>query len=116
MASDQWPVKHTAPPSSTQLSPLDLLTTGHRSLATAFPVFAGLGIQAGVGQPQALDGFAADDVGFDDFIDVGVFNVSVPDRIRIDHEIWAVLALVEAAGLVGPHFAFEAAFRQFLLE
>jgi len=79
-------------------------------------MFARGSVQASVGQHQALDRFAADDVGVDDFIDVGHANVSIPNRIGIDNEVWAVFALIETPRLVGPYFAFEAAFREFLFE
>jgi hypothetical protein len=79
-------------------------------------VLARFRIQAGVRQPKALDRFAADDVGFNDFIDIGFGDKSVPDGIGINHQIRAVLTLVETASLIGTHFAFKAAFRQFLLE
>jgi hypothetical protein len=73
-------------------------------------------VQAIVGQHQALDRLTADDVGVNDFIDVGLSNASIPNRIGIDYEVWAVFALIETARLVGPYFAFEAAFREFLFE
>ena len=79
-------------------------------------MFARCCIQAIVREHQALDWLAADDVRFDDLVDVGLGDVSIPDGVGIDHEIWAMLALIEAAGLVGSHFAFEAAFGQLLLE
>jgi hypothetical protein len=90
--------------------------TGHRPLATALPMFTTCGIQTRVSHHQALDGLVADDVGFDDFINVGFSDESVPDCVGIYHEVRAVLALVETASLVGPHPALEAALRQFLLE
>ena len=73
-------------------------------------------VQAIVGQHQALDRFTADDVGVDDFIDVGLDKVSIPNGIGIDNEVWAVFALIETARLVDPYFAFEAPFREFLFE
>jgi len=73
-------------------------------------------VEAFVGEPQAVDWFAADDVRLDDFFDVGLGDVSIPDGFGIDHKIRAVLALVETAGLVGPYFPLKAAFGQFLLE
>jgi hypothetical protein len=79
-------------------------------------VLARSGVQAVVGQQQTLDGFAADDVRLDDFVEVSFGDVSVPDGIRIDHDIRTVLALIEATGLIGAHFALKAAFREFLLE
>jgi hypothetical protein len=79
-------------------------------------VFAGCRIKAFVGQHQALDWFAADYVRVDDLVYVSLGDVSVPDGIGINNEIWAVLALVETARLVGPHYALEASLRQLLLE
>lgn len=79
-------------------------------------MFTGGSVEARVGQLQALDGFAADDVGFDDLVDIGLSDVPVPDGIRIDDQIRAVLALIEATRLIGPYLAFEAAFREFLFE
>ena len=32
--------------------------------------------------------------------------MAVPDGVGVDDEIGTVLALIEAAGLVGPHFSF----------
>ena len=79
-------------------------------------MFAGFRVEAGFGQHEALYRFAPDDVGVDDFVDVGFGDVSVPDGIGIDDDVWTVLALIEAAGLIGTHFAFEAAHGQFLFE
>ena len=73
-------------------------------------------IQAFFRKHQARDRFPANDVGFDDFVDVSLGYVSVPDGVGIDHEIRAVLTLVETARLVGPHFTLEAAFSQLLFE
>jgi hypothetical protein len=99
-----------------QRSPLDFADPGHRSLTTDLPMFTRGCIQAAIGQHQALNWLAADDVRLDDFIDVSLGDVSVPYGIGIDYEIRAVFALIETARLVGAHFALEAAFRQFLLE
>jgi hypothetical protein len=79
-------------------------------------VFTGCGVKARVGEHQALDRLAADDVRFNDLVHVSFGDVSIPHRFRIDHEIWTVLALIETAGLIGPHFAFESALREFQLE
>jgi hypothetical protein len=79
-------------------------------------MLAGGGVQAFIGQSKALDWFASYDVGFDDLLNVSLGDESIPYGLGIDHEIRAVLALIETAGLVGSHFAFEASFCQFLLE
>ena len=51
-----------------------------------------------VRQAQARDRLAADDVAFDDLVDVGFGDAAVPDRVGIDDDGRAVLALIEAAG------------------
>jgi hypothetical protein len=73
-------------------------------------------IQAFIREHQARDGFSANNVGLDDFVDVSLGDVSVPDGVGIDHEIRAVLTLVETARLVGSHSTLEAAFGQLLFE
>ena len=73
-------------------------------------------IEAAVGQHQALDWLATDYVGFDDFLDIGLGDVSIPNGLGIDDNSRAVLALIETAGLVGSYSAFETAFRKFLFE
>ena len=60
-------------------------------------------INAGIGQNQPFDRLSAQNVGFDDFIYVGDCDSAIPDRIRINHDIRPVLALVQAAGFIGPH-------------
>ena len=73
-------------------------------------------IQAFVREPQARDRFPANNVGFDNFVDVRLGDVSVPDCLGINHEIRSVLTLVEAACLIGTYFTLEAAFSQLLFE
>jgi len=79
-------------------------------------MFAGCGVQAGVRQAEALDRLAAEDVGLDNLVDVGLGDVAVPDCVRVDDDVRAVLALIEAARMIGADFAFEAALGEFLLE
>jgi hypothetical protein len=79
-------------------------------------MFTSRRIQAFVREHQARDGFPANDVGFDNFVDVSLGDVSVPDGVGIDHEIRSVLTLVETARLIGSHLTFEAAFGQLLFE
>jgi len=90
--------------------------SGHWSLGTALPVFARGSVYAVVGEHQALDWLAADDVGLDDFIDIGLSDLAIPNSVRINDDVRTMLTLIETAGLVGSHFAFEAAFGQLLLE
>jgi hypothetical protein len=79
-------------------------------------VFAGWGIQAGIGQAESFDWLTCDDVGVDDLVDVGFGNVSVPDGVGVDDDVRAVLALIEASGLVGADAAFQSTLGEFLLE
>jgi hypothetical protein len=55
-------------------------------------------------------------VGFDYFFDIGFGDVSVPDCIRVDHNVGTVFALIEAAGLIGADSPLQPVFCQFLLE
>jgi hypothetical protein len=88
-----------------------------RSISGArLAVFAGFGVQTGIGQAQPLDRMSANNVRFDDLVDVGFGNVPLPDCVRIDDDRRPVLALVQAAGLIRPHFALQAALRELLLE
>jgi hypothetical protein len=63
----------------------------------------GHGIQAGIGDQQALYWFSADDVGSDDFLNVVLRYVAVPDCFRIDDDRWPMLALIEASGFIGSN-------------
>src|SRR5690606_36552003 len=56
-------------------------------------------------EPQAFDRFAADQVGFDDLVDVLAVEDPVPDAFRIDHGHRAEFAAVEAARLVDAQLA-----------
>lgn len=79
-------------------------------------VLAGFCVQAGVCEAQALYRAAAEDVRFDDLIEVGLGDMSVPDGVGVDDDVGAVFALVEASGLIGTNFAFQSARGQFLFE
>lgn len=74
------------------------------------------GIEAFVGKDETLDGLAVDDVGFDDLVDIGGGDASVPDAIGIDDDGGSVLALIEASRHIGAHAFLETAQREFLLE
>jgi hypothetical protein len=69
-----------------------------------------------VGQHQALHELAADDVLLDDLLDVGLGDVAVPDLLGVDDHRHAVLALVEAARVVGAHDLAEATLAERHLE
>jgi hypothetical protein len=67
-----------------------------------------VGIDAGVGEAEAFDGAAVDEVFLDDFFRIVGLGKAVPDGIGIDDEDGAVLALVEAAGFVDADAVLEA--------
>jgi len=73
-------------------------------------------VDAGIGQHQALDGFAANYVRVDDLVHIGGRYAAIPDGIGIDDQVGSVLALVKAAGLVRAHFPLQATLGQFLLK
>ena len=67
-----------------------------------------VGVDAGVGKAEALDGATVDEVLLNDLFGVAGFGEAVPDGFGIDDEDGAVLALVEAAGFVDADAVFEA--------
>jgi hypothetical protein len=71
-------------------------------------VRAAFGIQALLGDAQALDGPSADEMLLDDGGGIGGLHVAVPDGFGVNHHSGAVLALVKAAGLVDAHLARKA--------
>lgn len=77
---------------------------------------AGLGIEAVFGNAQPLDGTAADKVLGDDFFGVFGTDIAVPHGLGIDNHVGAVLALIQAAGLVDAHAAGQARFPGELLQ
>lgn len=52
----------------------------------------------------------------DNLVHIGFGDSAIPDCIGIDHNVWPMIALIEASSLVGPHRALEAALRQFDFE
>jgi hypothetical protein len=79
-------------------------------------MFASCGIQAAVGKYQALHGISADNVGVDNFINVREGNATIPNGFRVNHQIRAVLALIQTACLVRPDFPLQPLFCELLLE
>ena len=79
-------------------------------------VGAGFGVKAGVSDAESLDGAAGDEVLGDNFIGIFGFDAAIPDGIGVDNDGGAVLALVEAAGLVDADAAGEAGFPSELRE
>ena len=67
-----------------------------------------LGVQAGSGEAQTLDGAAMDEMFGHNFVHIFELHKAIPDGLGIDHDDGPVLALVEAAGLVGADEMLEA--------
>lgn len=72
-------------------------------------VVAILGVEAGFGNHQSFNRLSLHDVRVDDFVHIGERDPAVPDGIGIHHQVRTMLALVKAAGLIGPHFSFQSA-------
>lgn len=67
-------------------------------------------------QAKTLYWLSADDMRVDDLVNIGFGDVAVPDGLGIYHDVWSVLALIEAAGLIGADSALQATLGEFLLE
>jgi hypothetical protein len=67
-----------------------------------------VGIDAGVGKAEALDGAAVEEVLLNDLFGVAGVGETVPDCFGVDDEDGAVLALVEATGFVNADAVLEA--------
>lgn len=65
------------------------------------------GVEAMICSHQPLDRFSANDVGFDDFVNIVGCYASIPDRVWIDHNVGTMFALIETTGLIRPHFPFK---------
>src|SRR5262249_25098645 len=84
-------------------------------------MFMGLARRPSVVHLQPLDHLAVHEVGFNDFVDVGLVHVRVPRAFRVDDDARAFLAAFETARLVDAHASgtcepelFHALFRVFL--
>jgi len=71
-------------------------------------VRAAVGVDAGVGKAEALDGTAVEEVLLDDLFGVVGVCETVPDGLGIDDEYGTVLALVEAACFIDADSVLEA--------
>ena len=81
-----------------------------------FAVRAVIGVEACFGEPETLDGATVEDVLGDDLVYVVEIDEAVPDGLGVDDDRRAVLALVEAAGLVGANGVFETGIFESFLE
>jgi hypothetical protein len=79
-------------------------------------MLAAFGIEARFGELKPFHGLSPDDVRLDDFIHIGFGDVPIPDRVRIDHDVWSMLALIEAARLISANLAFQAVLGKLLFE
>jgi hypothetical protein len=59
-----------------------------------------VGIDAGVGKAQSIDGPAMEKMLLDDLLGVVGVSEAVPDSVWIDHQDSAVLALIQAASFI----------------
>jgi hypothetical protein len=66
------------------------------------------GVDAGVGQTEAIDGTAVEEVLVDDLLGVAGVGETVPDGFGIDDKDGAVLTLIEASGLIDADAMLEA--------
>jgi hypothetical protein len=73
-------------------------------------------VQAIICDQKALYRLAIDDVGLDDFVDIGRGYAAVPDGVGIDDNRRAMLALIEASRHVGAHALLQSAQGQLLFE
>ena len=67
-----------------------------------------VGVDAGVGKAEALDGTAVEKVLLDDLFGVVGIGETVPDGFGVDDEDGTVLALIEATGFVDANAVLEA--------
>jgi len=67
-----------------------------------------VGIDAGVGEEEPFDRTAVYQVFLNDFLNVTLVDKTIPNGFGVDDEDWAVLALVQAAGLVNADAVLEA--------
>jgi len=67
-----------------------------------------VGVDAGVGKAETLDGAAVEEVLLNDLFGVAGLGETVPDGFGVDDEDGAVLALVEATGFIDADAVLEA--------
>ncbi len=72
-------------------------------------MYARRGIEARVSYSQTFYWLAANDMRVENFVHIGGRDVSIPNCFGIDHDIGTMLALVEAAGVVGANSSLQTA-------
>jgi hypothetical protein len=73
-------------------------------------------VEAGLRQNESLNRLSAYDVRLDNLIHIAGCDPAVPNSIRIDDEIRAMLALIKTTRLIRPYFSLKPTFRQLLFE
>jgi hypothetical protein len=79
-------------------------------------VGAVLGVETGVRKTQAFDGAIVNEMLSNDLLDVAGVYVPVPDSLGVDDDDGAMLALIEATGLVRADMVLQAGFLDGVLE
>jgi hypothetical protein len=86
------------------------------ALTFYLPVRTVFGIQAGIRDQEPLDWAISENVRFNDFLNITQGDVSIPDSFGVNHDVRAMLALIETSCLVGAHLTLQSATRQSPLE
>jgi hypothetical protein len=73
-------------------------------------------IQASIRQPQPLDRTSMQQMFSHYLFDIFRRNSPIPNRIRIDHQNWPMLALVKTAKLIRPNLPLQPSFLHRILE
>ena len=76
------------------------------TLRVPIAMLAGRRVQAFIPKPESLDWPSLQNVGLDNFVNIRQLDSSIPDGLRINNNVGAVLALIEAARLVGADSPF----------
>ena len=83
------------------------MTWPGRTVNFCLAMLAACSVQAQVCQAESLYWLSAENVRFNNFFGVGFGDVSVPDCVRVDHDVRTVFALIKAAGLISSDFTFQ---------
>jgi len=117
MANGTWQM---VPGHYSLLTRHSLLATRHSLLATRHCFSTAMGtvgiVQAAFGNQEIIEDFSSQDCFGDDPGNVLGGDPAIPDSLGIDHDVRSVLALVEAAGMIGPGQGTESGLPEFDLE
>jgi len=76
---------------------------GIRKIIELTPMRAALGVDAVIIQPQPLHWPASDQVLAHNLLSVRRLYMPVPDSFGVDHNRWAMFALVQTSGFIDAH-------------